>query len=60
MTHPLRPDAGEADRQALDQVDLADLPHPDTVYVTLGTIMNQAPGRVPGRDRRLLPAGRST
>ena len=44
VTHPLRPDAGEADPQAMDQVDLAELPHPDTVYVTLGTIMNQAPG----------------
>ena len=43
VTHPLRPDAGEADPQAMDQVDLAELPHPDTVYVTLGTIMNQAP-----------------
>ncbi len=43
-THPLRPDAGEADPGALDQLDLSALPHPDTVYVTLGTIMNQAPG----------------
>ena len=43
VTHPMRPDAGEVDPQAMDQVDLAGLPHPDTVYVTLGTIMNQAP-----------------
>ncbi len=43
-THPLRPDAGEADPGALDQLDLSALPHPDTVYVTLGTVMNQAPG----------------
>jgi len=43
-THPLRPDAGETDPEALDRLDLSALPHPDTVYVTLGTIMNQAPG----------------
>ena len=43
-TLPLRPDAGEADAGVLDQLDLSTLPHPDTVYVTLGTIMNQAPG----------------
>jgi UDP:flavonoid glycosyltransferase YjiC (YdhE family) len=42
-TLPLRPDAGEADAGALDRLDLSALPHPDTVYVTLGTIMNQAP-----------------
>jgi len=42
-THPLRPDAGEADPGALDPLDLSALPHPDTIYVTLGTIMNQAP-----------------
>jgi UDP:flavonoid glycosyltransferase YjiC (YdhE family) len=42
-TLPLRPDAGEADAGALDQLDLSALPHPDTVYVTLGTIMNQTP-----------------
>jgi UDP:flavonoid glycosyltransferase YjiC (YdhE family) len=41
--HLLRPSSGEAAPQAGDQLDLAALPHPDTVYVTLGTIMNQAP-----------------
>ena len=35
----LRPSPGEVDAPA----DLSGLPHPDTVYVTLGTIMNQAP-----------------
>jgi UDP:flavonoid glycosyltransferase YjiC (YdhE family) len=45
-TLPLRPDAGEADAGALDQLDLSALPHPDTVYVTLGTIMNQTPAVV--------------
>jgi UDP:flavonoid glycosyltransferase YjiC (YdhE family) len=37
---PVRPSAGEP---APLEVDLGALPHPDTVYVTLGTIMNQAP-----------------
>lgn len=36
---PLRPSAGAAE----STVDLSGLPHDDTVYVTLGTIMNQAP-----------------
>ena len=45
VTHPLRPDAGRGrPAGAATSVDLAELPHPDTVYVTLGTIMNQAPG----------------
>jgi UDP:flavonoid glycosyltransferase YjiC (YdhE family) len=40
---PLRPSAGEIDRETELPPELASLPHPDTVYVTLGTIMNQAP-----------------
>jgi MGT family glycosyltransferase len=43
-TFPLRPSAGEAAADGSDVPDLAGLPHPDTVYVTLGTIMNQAAG----------------
>ena len=43
VVHPLRPSPGELDPQAPAPVDFAALPHPDTVYVTLGTIMNQAP-----------------
>jgi MGT family glycosyltransferase len=39
VLHRLRPSAGEAD----GELDLGPLPHPDTVYVTLGTIMNKAP-----------------
>lgn len=38
---PLRPSAGEHDGGDLG-VDLSSLPHERTVYVTLGTIMNQA------------------
>ncbi len=38
--HPLRPSAGEA---APIDVDFGALPHGHTVYVTLGTVMNQAP-----------------
>lgn len=41
--HRLRPSAGEVEPGA-ELPAIADLPHPDTVYVTLGTIMNQAPG----------------
>ncbi len=41
-TLPLRPSAGEAAADGHDVPDLSGLPHPDTVYVTLGTIMNQA------------------
>jgi UDP:flavonoid glycosyltransferase YjiC (YdhE family) len=42
VMQPLRPSAGEVlvDDPA---VDLTDLPYDDTVYVTLGTIMNDAP-----------------
>lgn len=43
-TVPLRPSAGEAAADGSDLPDLSGLPHPDTVYVTLGTIMNQAAG----------------
>jgi UDP:flavonoid glycosyltransferase YjiC (YdhE family) len=43
-TVPLRPSAGEAAADGSDVPDLSGLPHPDTVYVTLGTIMNQAAG----------------
>jgi UDP:flavonoid glycosyltransferase YjiC (YdhE family) len=44
-TVPLRPSAGEAAPDGSDVPDdLSDLPHPETVYVTLGTIMNQAAG----------------
>jgi UDP:flavonoid glycosyltransferase YjiC (YdhE family) len=43
-TLPLRPSAGEAAADGSDVPDLSGLPHPDTVYVTLGTIMNQAAG----------------
>jgi UDP:flavonoid glycosyltransferase YjiC (YdhE family) len=39
-TRALRPSAGERDGSDIG-IDLAGLPHPDTVYVTLGTIMNQ-------------------
>lgn len=39
-SRPLRPSPGETGGAS---VDLSALPHPDTVYVTLGTIMNQAP-----------------
>jgi UDP:flavonoid glycosyltransferase YjiC (YdhE family) len=43
-TVPLRPSAGEAAADGSDVPHLSGLPHPDTVYVTLGTIMNQAAG----------------
>jgi hypothetical protein len=39
-TYPLRPSAGESEPDALPPAFDA-LPHPHTVYVTLGTIMNQ-------------------
>ena len=42
-THPLRPSPGEVDPHAAVGLDFSALPHPDTVYLTLGTIMNQAP-----------------
>ena len=41
-TMPLRPSAGEHDGSDLG-VDLSGLPHERSVYVTLGTIMNQNP-----------------
>ena len=40
---PLRPSPGEADSEAPAQLDLSALPHPDTIYMTLGTITNQMP-----------------
>jgi UDP:flavonoid glycosyltransferase YjiC (YdhE family) len=40
--HPLRPSPGEVPDTGFP-LELATLPHPDTVYLTLGTIMNQAP-----------------
>ena len=39
----LRPSPGDIDPAADDPIDFSALPHPDTVYVTLGTVMNQAP-----------------
>ena len=39
---PVRPSPGEADPSATP-AELDGLPHRDTVYATLGTIMNQAP-----------------
>lgn len=41
--HALRPSAGELPPDADIPFDFSALPHPDTVYVTLGTIMNQVP-----------------
>ncbi|HEX3212870.1 MAG TPA: hypothetical protein VH016_09905, partial [Actinomycetota bacterium] len=41
--HPLRPSPGEVEPHAAVELDLSALPHPDTVYLTLGTIMNQTP-----------------
>jgi UDP:flavonoid glycosyltransferase YjiC (YdhE family) len=41
--HPLRPSPGEIEPHAAVELDLSALPHPDTVYLTLGTIMNQTP-----------------
>jgi UDP:flavonoid glycosyltransferase YjiC (YdhE family) len=41
--HPLRPSPGEIDPHAAVELDLSALPHPDTAYLTLGTIMNQTP-----------------
>jgi UDP:flavonoid glycosyltransferase YjiC (YdhE family) len=40
---PLRPSPGETEPDATVQLGLSELPHPRTVYVTLGTVMNQAP-----------------
>ena len=41
---PLRPSAGWIDPHAQVELDLSALPDQDTVYLTLGTVMNQAPG----------------
>jgi hypothetical protein len=41
--HPLRPSAGEAGPDATLTSKLAALPHANSVYVTLGAVMNQAP-----------------
>jgi hypothetical protein len=38
---PLRPSPGE--RGDGSQLDVSTMPYPDTVYMTLGTVMNQAP-----------------
>jgi MGT family glycosyltransferase len=39
----LAPSAGEVDKADQLPAGFADLPHPETVYLTLGTIMNQQP-----------------
>jgi hypothetical protein len=41
--YPLRPSPGEIEPHAAVELDLSALPHPDTIYLTLGTIMNQTP-----------------
>jgi UDP:flavonoid glycosyltransferase YjiC (YdhE family) len=41
--HPLRPSPGEIEPHAAVELDVSALPHPDTIYLTLGTIMNQTP-----------------
>lgn len=43
VVHPLRPSPGEVEPHPSDRIDFSALSPPDTVYVTLGTIMNQAP-----------------
>jgi UDP:flavonoid glycosyltransferase YjiC (YdhE family) len=43
MVRPLRPSAGEVGPDANLPSKLSALPHADSVYVTLGTVMNQAP-----------------
>ncbi|WP_420121414.1 glycosyltransferase [Nakamurella sp.] len=40
---PIRPSAGEAAAGEARPAGLADLPHPTTVYLTLGTVTNRAP-----------------
>jgi UDP:flavonoid glycosyltransferase YjiC (YdhE family) len=40
--YPLQPSPGEVEQNATVPWEFSDLPHPDTVYLTLGTIMNQA------------------
>jgi UDP:flavonoid glycosyltransferase YjiC (YdhE family) len=37
----LRPSAGEIEPDATLPLDVSTLPHPDTIYLTLGTVMNQ-------------------
>jgi UDP:flavonoid glycosyltransferase YjiC (YdhE family) len=41
--YPLRPSPGEIEPHAAVELDLSALPHPNTIYLTLGTIMNQTP-----------------
>ena len=41
--HPLRPSPGGIEPRAAVELDVSALPHPDTIYLTLGTIMNQTP-----------------
>jgi UDP:flavonoid glycosyltransferase YjiC (YdhE family) len=43
VLRPLRPSPGEPGPDPGPPPELAGLPHEETVYVTLGTIMNQAP-----------------
>jgi hypothetical protein len=43
MVRALRPSAGEVGPDATIPSKLSALPHADSVYVTLGTVMNQAP-----------------
>ena len=43
VTHPLRPSPGETEPDVDLRAAVSGFRHPDTVYVTLGTIMNQAP-----------------
>ncbi|HEY6746966.1 MAG TPA: glycosyltransferase [Mycobacteriales bacterium] len=43
VVHPLRPSPGEVEPHLGDRIDFSTFSRPDTVYVTLGTIMNQAP-----------------
>jgi UDP:flavonoid glycosyltransferase YjiC (YdhE family) len=43
MVRALRPSAGEAGTDPALPAKLSALPHADSVYVTLGTVMNQAP-----------------
>jgi UDP:flavonoid glycosyltransferase YjiC (YdhE family) len=40
---PLRPSPGEVPSDAAEFIDFNALPHPDSVYLTLGTIMNRSP-----------------
>ena len=54
-TIPAAP-VGRGVTTATDLGRLGRAAHRDTVYVTLGTIMNQAPGRLPRRPRGLLAA----